>query len=81
MLLVGPTGSGKTELTKTLAQALYDDEILPRFNVSEFALPESLESALADGCGFLGRDWPALTKKCCGSICLLDELEKGALNL
>ena len=43
-LLVGPTGTGKTELAKTLARFLFGSaERMVRLDMSEFQDPESLD--------------------------------------
>ncbi len=48
-LFVGPTGTGKTELAKALAECLFgSDERLVRLDMSEFQTPESLERLLAE---------------------------------
>ena len=77
LLLVGPTGSGKTECVKALAQALYGEAHLMRIDVSEFAHPQSLETALGDGQNVKGRLASAYEKVPCG-IWLFDEIEKGS---
>lgn len=42
-LFLGPTGVGKTELAKALAEQLFDDEnLLIRFDMSEYMEPQSI---------------------------------------
>ena len=79
-LFLGPTGTGKTEIAKTLAEFLFGSpERLVRLDMSEFQTPESLERLLADtsldghGAGLVSavRNDPF-------SVVLLDEFEKAA---
>lgn len=69
MLFSGPTGVGKTEISKQLARILFDDEHrLIRFDMTEYANPDSLDSFRNE-----------LTNKVWArpfSIILLDEIEK-----
>lgn len=47
LLFVGPTGVGKTETAKALAQTFYgDDEHMIRFDMSEFQTENSVESLI-----------------------------------
>lgn len=76
LLLVGPTGAGKTEVAKGLAEALFGPGHLLRFDSSEFALPQSLEIALGDGERVKGRLATAYEQVPKG-VWLFDEIEKG----
>ena len=77
----GPTGTGKTELAKSLAEFLFDDEsALIRFDMSEFK--ESVSAALLYGAspGYVGyKEGGLLVNKIREkpySIVLFDEIEK-----
>ena len=78
---LGPTGTGKTELTKSLAELLFDDEsAMIRFDMSEFK--EEHSAALLYGAppGYVGYEEAGqLTEKVRRnpySLILLDEVEK-----
>lgn len=48
-LFVGPTGTGKTEIARTLAEFLFGSaERMIRLDMSEYMLPESLDNILGD---------------------------------
>ncbi len=48
-LFLGPTGTGKTEIAKALAEFLFGSpDRLVRLDMSEFQTPESLERLLSD---------------------------------
>lgn len=68
-LFTGPTGVGKTETTKAIAEALYPGEkVLAFFNMPDYKTPEH-EPAFRKRLGESVRHTP-------NSIILLDELEK-----
>lgn len=68
-LLSGASGTGKTEVTKTLAETLFGSEdALLRFDMTEFANPDSLERFRTE---LTNRVWARPF-----SIVLLDEIEK-----
>jgi len=76
LLFIGPTGVGKTELAKTLAEILFGDEgRLTRFDMSEFGDPVSALRLIGGAVGDEGvltsrvREQPF-------SVILLDEFEK-----
>jgi ATP-dependent Clp protease ATP-binding subunit ClpC len=75
-LFAGPTGVGKTELAKRLAQLLFGDEArLVRFDMSEYADPWAAERLIrgsASGDGLL----TARLRQQPFAVVLLDEIEK-----
>ena len=79
-LFLGPTGTGKTEIAKTLAEFLFGSpDRLVRLDMSEFQTPESLERLLADST--LEARAPAsisAVRRDPFSVVLLDEFEKAA---
>ena len=80
-LFLGPTGVGKTELTKALAEELFDEEdALIRIDMSEFMEPNSVSKLIGAPPGYIGYDENgALTEKVRRkpySVILFDEVEK-----
>jgi ATP-dependent Clp protease ATP-binding subunit ClpC len=77
-LFVGPTGTGKTEIAKTLAEFLFGSpERMIRLDMSEFQTPDSLERLLGETSET--GDSAALVnqiRKQPFSVVLLDEFEK-----
>ena len=78
---LGPTGTGKTELTKSLAELLFDDEsAMSRFDMSEFK--EEHSAALLYGAppGYVGYEEGGLLvtqiRQKPYSVVLFDEIEK-----
>ena len=80
-LFLGPTGVGKTELAKTLAQALFDDETnLVRLDMSEYMEKFSVSRLLGAPPGYVGYEeggqlTEAVRRKPY-SVVLFDEVEK-----
>ena len=76
-LFLGPTGTGKTEITKAFTKALFGDEDkLLRFDMSEYQTKDSLESLIGDKSGWNGRLGEALIKSSGSGTLLFDEMEK-----
>lgn len=75
-LFLGPTGVGKTELSKALAEVYFEGEDnLIRLDLNEFVRPEDVARLIADGAS----DPLSLTaqvQKRPFSVVLLDEIEK-----
>ena len=54
-IFAGPTGVGKTELTKALARYLFgSDEAMIRLDMSEFMEPHTISTLIGSPPGFLG---------------------------
>lgn len=76
-LFLGPTGTGKTELTKTFTQALFQDEQkLVRFDMSEYQTKDSIENLIGDKSGWNGRLGEGILKSHGSGTLLFDEIEK-----
>ncbi len=80
-LFMGPTGVGKTELAKTLAEALFDDENnMVRIDMSEYMEKHSVSRLIGAPPGYVGYDeggqlTEAVRRKPY-SVVLFDEIEK-----
>ena len=80
-IFLGPTGVGKTELAKSLAEVLFDDEnAITRIDMSEFQEQHSVSRLVGAPPGYVGYDeggqlTEAVRRKPY-SIVLLDEIEK-----
>jgi ATPases with chaperone activity, ATP-binding subunit len=80
-LFVGPTGIGKTELAKALAEFMFNDEnSLIRLDMSEFMEKDSVAKIIGSPPGYIGHDdGGQLTEKIRRrpySVILFDEIEK-----
>jgi ATP-dependent Clp protease ATP-binding subunit ClpE len=80
-LFVGPTGVGKTELTKTLAEELFGSkDAMIRLDMSEYMEKHSVSKLIGSPPGYVGHEEAGqLTEKVRRnpySIILLDEIEK-----
>ncbi len=80
-LFLGPTGVGKTELAKTLAESLFDDESnMVRIDMSEYMEKYSVSRLIGAPPGYVGYDeggqlTEAVRRKPY-SVVLFDEIEK-----
>ncbi len=80
-LFLGPTGVGKTELSKALAEALFGNEnAMIRVDMSEYMEPHSISKLIGSPPGYVGFDEGGqLTEKIRRkpySVILFDEVEK-----
>ncbi len=80
-LFLGPTGVGKTELSKALAESLFGNEdAMIRIDMSEYMEPHSVSKLIGSPPGYVGFDEGGqLTEKIRRkpySVILLDEIEK-----
>src|SRR5690554_6489909 len=80
-LFLGPTGVGKTELAKTLAEFLFDDEnAMTRIDMSEYQERHSVSRLLGAPPGYVGYDeggqLTEAVRRRPYSVILLDEIEK-----
>jgi ATP-dependent Clp protease ATP-binding subunit ClpC len=81
LLFLGPTGTGKTELAKTIAEYLYGDEkAMLRFDCSEFTGPEAKTRLIGTPLGYVGSGQGGqLTRPVINNpkrLILFDEIEK-----
>ena len=81
LLLLGPTGVGKTETARAIAEALFDGEsALVRVDLSEYSEPHSVARLIGSPPGYVGyEEGGQLTeaiRRRPASVVLLDELEK-----
>lgn len=85
-LFLGPTGVGKTELTKALAEFLFDtEEAIVRIDMSEFMEKHSVARLIGAPPGYVGYEeggylTEAVRRKPY-SVVLLDEVEKAHLDV
>ncbi len=80
-IFAGPTGVGKTELVKTIAEVMFGNEdALIRFDMSEFMEKHSVSKLIGSPPGYVGYDDAGqLTERVRRkpySVILLDEIEK-----
>ncbi len=80
-LFMGPTGVGKTELTKALSEAMFDDEnAIIRLDMSEYMESHSVSKLIGSPPGYVGFDEGGqLTEQVRRkpySVVLFDEIEK-----
>ena len=80
-VFLGPTGVGKTELTKALAEFMFDDEkALIRIDMSEFMEKHSISKLIGAPPGYVGHDeggnLTEMVRHRPYSVILFDEIEK-----
>lgn len=80
-LFLGPTGVGKTELTRSLAEAIFGDEsAMIRFDMSEYMEKHTVSRMLGAPPGYIGYDEGGLLTDAVRRkpyvVILLDEIEK-----
>lgn len=80
-IFLGPTGVGKTELTKALAEFMFDDEkALIRVDMSEFMERHSVSKLIGAPPGYVGHEeggtFTEMVRHRPYSVVLFDEIEK-----
>ncbi len=85
-LFLGPTGVGKTELSKALAEFLFDtEEALIRIDMSEFMEKHSVSKLIGSPPGYVGYDdggyLTELVRRRPYSVILMDEVEKAHIDV
>jgi ATP-dependent Clp protease ATP-binding subunit ClpC len=81
LLLLGPTGVGKTETARAIAEALFDGEsALVRIDLSEYSEPHAVARLIGSPPGYVGFEQGGQLTEAIrrrpASVVLLDELEK-----
>ncbi|OGC56137.1 hypothetical protein A2797_02160 [candidate division WWE3 bacterium RIFCSPHIGHO2_01_FULL_48_15] len=80
-IFLGPTGVGKTELAKTLAEALYGDEnLMIRLDMSEYGERHTVSRMIGSPPGYVGYEeggqLTEIVRRKPFSVVLFDEIEK-----
>lgn len=80
-IFLGPTGVGKTELVKTLAEFMFnDEEAIIRIDMSEYMEPHSVSKLIGSPPGYVGYDEAGQLTETVRhkpySVILFDEIEK-----
>ncbi|MCX7714550.1 MAG: ATP-dependent Clp protease ATP-binding subunit [Clostridia bacterium] len=80
-IFAGPTGVGKTELVKTIAEVMFDnEEALIRIDMSEYMEKHSVSKLIGSPPGYVGYDdagqFTEKVRRKPYSVILLDEIEK-----
>ncbi|KAK9913497.1 hypothetical protein M0R45_037311 [Rubus argutus] len=85
-LFLGPTGVGKTELAKALAEQLFDDEnLIVRLDMSEYLSEYSLSRLIGAPPGYIGHEkggqLTEAVRRRPYSVVLFDEVEKAHVSV
>ncbi|KAG7037142.1 Chaperone protein ClpB1, partial [Cucurbita argyrosperma subsp. argyrosperma] len=85
-LFLGPTGVGKTELAKALAEQLFDDEnLLVRIDMSEYMEQHSVARLIGAPPGYVGHEeggqLTEAVRRRPYSVVLFDEVEKAHISV
>ena len=79
LLLLGPSGVGKTEAAKILCEAIAPGQSLPKVNLGNYSSKDSLNSLIGSPRGYMGSEEGELSRKIDSSdagVLLVDEFEK-----
>lgn len=79
LLLLGPSGVGKTETARILCEAIAPGQPLPRINLGNYSSKDSLNSLIGSPRGYMGSEEGELSRKIDSSdagVLLVDEFEK-----
>lgn len=85
-IFLGPTGTGKTELAKTIAEFLFDDEKnIVRMDMSEYMEKHNVAKLIGAPPGYVGYEEGGLltesVKRQPYSVVLFDEIEKAHVDI
>lgn len=79
LLLLGPSGVGKTEAARILCEAIAPGQPLPKINLGNYSSKDSLNSLIGSPRGYTGSEEGELSRKIDSSdagVLLVDEFEK-----
>lgn len=79
LLILGPSGVGKTEVARILCEAIAPGQPLPKINLGNYSSKDSLNSLIGSPRGYMGSEEGELSRKIDSSdagVLLVDEFEK-----